>query len=99
VVDSQALGTLYTSPVTLAGFEADAGTTNPATSGWSPTPSSAASAPAPPSASPRPSHARREEDSGEQGWQAEKAAEPKPKAPVVSRQSRVRATGRGGRGR
>jgi hypothetical protein len=28
VVDSQALGKLYTSPVTLARFEADAGTTN-----------------------------------------------------------------------
>jgi hypothetical protein len=28
VVDSQALGRLYTSPVTLARFEADAGTTN-----------------------------------------------------------------------
>ena len=28
VVDSKALGKLYTSPVTLARFEADAGTTN-----------------------------------------------------------------------
>jgi len=45
VVDSKALGKLYTSPVTLARFEPTPAPPTVATSVWSSTPSSAASAP------------------------------------------------------